>query len=78
MTDLKHSDALLKARAGQTVLVAEPVKGTNMRDGGQRDYTSGDLLRVKHCTAGLLWCLDDDGYTVTFDRVEMAALELCT
>lgn len=75
MTKLEYSDHMLEAQKGETLLVAEPISGVNMTEGGVIEYRVGDRLRVKHTLAGLLWCFDDEARSVSFSRMDMYALE---
>jgi len=73
-TILKYSDEMLKLPAGRWIMVCEPVTGFCL-PGGVVKYKPGDRLRVEDSYADLLWCLDTNDRTVTFDRTEMACLE---
>lgn len=77
MTPLQHSDRILEAKPGAWLMACEPVSGVDMLAGGRVSYQPGKLFRVKHCTAGLVWVLDAQMRSVTFDRSDMQALEFC-
>ncbi len=74
-TRLEHSDHILRAKTGETVLAVEPVRGVNMRAGGVLKYQIGARFRVRHASCDLLWCIDDEARSVTFDRVQMFSLD---
>ena len=75
MTLLEHSDHILAAKVGEVLLVVDSVIGVDMMNGGSVRYVFGDRLRVKGRTCSILWCLDDNARTVTFDRSDMSSLE---
>lgn len=75
MTRLEHSDRILAAAPGETLLVVEPCIGTNMREGGSIAYGVGARLRVKLTIGDLVWCLDDKARSVMFDKRGMEGLE---
>lgn len=74
-TKLQHSDHILKSGQGEILLAVEPVEGVNMRAGGVLTYGVGARFRVILSNNGLIWCLDDDARSMSFDREQMAALE---
>ena len=74
-TPMEHSDHILAAAPGSWLLACEPVEGVNMRAGGVLRYEIGARFRVEFGSGGLLWCLDEQARSVTFDREQMFALE---
>lgn len=72
---LQHSDHILKARANEWLLCSEPVLGVDMSAGGTLAYGVGARFRVKFSWGDLIWCLDENAKSVSFNREQMAALD---
>ena len=75
LTPLQHSDHILWAKPGETLLFVESGSAVDMSRGGRVKYAIGDRLRVKFSSGNMLWALDDNGRSVSVSREDMVALE---
>ena len=75
MNDADHINYVFKAQPGEMLIVAEPVQAVDMCRGGAVSYALGDTLRVEFTAGRFIWCTDDFGRGVTFDREEAKGLD---
>lgn len=74
-TKREHADHIMSARPGACLMACDIVAAENVTDGGMRVYSIGARFRCRSVGDEVLFCLDEDGKSVTFSRVEANALE---